>query len=353
MKLFLKKLLFLIPIPILIILVNYFVDPANIFNYKYESGIAQYLSQGYNVTNVVNCNDRILQKLFIQKMQNCPQEIALGGSRIMLLNTTNMKEEDFRNNGVILSTLEDLMTFYSLYEKKGCKINKVILGLEAYMLNDNHGIDRWKTLENDYKAFSERLGIKSSEMKIMSSFIPFKKYKELVSFTYFNSSLQYLFKGINKKYTPTNKLDNENFTRRYDGSISYEASMRNAPLNEVDKKAYSRIEYKKSFRMDEFTHLSDRYKFIFTNFIEYLESKNIEIEFVLFPYHPIIYDYFKKNNYYHIAFKAEDYFRDFALKHKIKISGSYDPSKYNMDNSYFFDGFHCNEKAIIKILENR
>lgn len=99
MKLYLKSLLLLLPIAIFIIAINFFVDPANIFYNGYEKGIAEHLVKGYNVTNVENYNERLLQKYFIDNMKDCPDIIALGSSRIMQLNSPFLKEDKFINTG--------------------------------------------------------------------------------------------------------------------------------------------------------------------------------------------------------------------------------------------------------------
>ena len=43
MKIFLKTFLYFLPIPVMIAVVNYFVDPASIFHPGYGKGIADYL----------------------------------------------------------------------------------------------------------------------------------------------------------------------------------------------------------------------------------------------------------------------------------------------------------------------
>ena len=63
-----KRLLFnlfliIVPIGLLVVMVNYFVDPANIFSgTAYVSGISDILVKGHNVDNVSNYDERALQE---------------------------------------------------------------------------------------------------------------------------------------------------------------------------------------------------------------------------------------------------------------------------------------------------
>lgn len=354
MKIFLKRLLYFIPIPLLIISVNYFEDPANLFNDKYVLGIANYLAQGYNVTNVRDCDERLLQKYFIEKMNECPTEIVLGPSTVQLINNSYSIEKHFINNGVGYASLEDYLAIFYLYEKKGCKIKKVLLGLAPCLLNDNNDLNRWKVLGNEYSIFLNKILKNTVVINTEFRLHQYVKFKELVSFSYFKTSLSFYFKKkVGKKYKPTKISVNEGFTRLKDGSVCYEALRRNASMDEVEKKAKRDLmDANPIYTLGNFTHLSEHYKLIFSNFVEYLQKQNVEVEFFLSPFHPIMYEYFKKNNYYHIVFKTENYFKDYASSRKIKVFGSYDPVKYNFDNSYFFDGWHPNEKAIEKMLKS-
>ena len=346
---FFKFLLYFLPIAILIITINYFVDPSNLFNKNYEKGIASYLVKGFNVTNVVNYDERLLQKYFIEKMKQSPSEIVLGSSQIMIIGSNYSTDSSLINNGVSGASIEDYLAIYQLYEINGFKIKKVIIGLSPWLLNDNHGQSRWKSLADEYYSFiTQKLNLRAKK-DFKTTFYNFSKSKQLLSSSYFKISLEYLFKGINKEYNPTRNIINTGFTRLTDGSIFYDKIYRSASFEEIEYKAKITTTTNPVYSLGNFTNLSENYKLIFTAFIEYLQKENIEVEFFIPPYHPIVYEYFKKNEYYHIVFKTEQYFRNFALNHKIQVFGTYDPSVYKLDDSYFYDGLHCNQKAINKI----
>jgi hypothetical protein len=348
MNKFFKFLLWFIPIPVIVISVNYIIDPANLFNKEYEKGIANYLVDGYNVTDVVNYNERLLQKDFIKKMKDCPEVLALGSSRVMLINSKILNEKKFINNGVSGASIEDDLAIYYLYEKRGCKIKKVILGVDPWLLNDNNEQIRWKENQHEFFDFSN-LKLKLNLNHPIEQY-DYTKYNELISSSYFQNSVYFFLKRFGKSYSPTKLIKNKGFTRLIDGSINYDEAYRNVSLSEIDKKASICANSQPIYSLGNFINISENKKYIFSTFIEYLQKQNIEVEFFLSPYHPLVYDYFKKDKYYHIVFKCEKYYREFAKIHNIKVFGAYDPGKLNFDNSYFFDGLHCNEKAIQNIL---
>jgi len=352
MKKFLWKLMPFTMFPVTMIIVNYTVDPANLYRKNYELGIANYLSKGYNVTDVINYNERKLQKDFIETMKVAPSEIALGSSRIMELHKAEITDPGFINNGVSGATFEDELAIYQIYEEKGCAIKKVILELDPWMLNDNHQQTRWKTLEKEYHEFTNKLNNKQAfanqKQPLISS--DYTSYLELVSFSYFKTSFEYLTRRIDGRYKPTRQVLNVGFTRLTDGSISYDSKYRNASFTEVNNKVEDLISNDPVYSLGEFNVLSTHYKNTFTEFIEYLQKKDIKIEFFLSPFHPVVYNYFKTKKAYRNVFAAENYFRNIAKQYNIKIYGSYNPAVFDLDYTYFHDGLHCNTKALNKIL---
>lgn len=347
MKFFILKGLCFLPILFIILGVNYLVDPANIFNSKYEKGIVNYLVQGYNVTNILNYDERLLQKYFIKKMHQCPNTIALGSSRVMLIDSKLVANSHFINNGMSSALLEDDLAIYSLYEKKGCKIDKVIFSLEPYLLNENPNY--WNTLDQEYKDFSDKLINKPGNNSLISQVQVYSKYTQLFSTSYFKASLDYSLRNVRVSYMPTKKVKNNGFTKLADGSIYYDKNYRNNSVDKVNELARNTIA-KEIYGLSHYPKISDESRILFTRFIEYLQEQKVEVEFLLSPYHPIVYEYFKNTKSYHMVFESEKYFRNYAKAHHIKIYGSYDPQKYNLSHADFYDGYHCKPMVLARLL---
>jgi hypothetical protein len=334
--------------------VNYFIDPANIFRKNYTSGIVDYLMQGYHVTNIGNCNERVLQKEYINRLKTCPDEIVLGSSRAMLIGESMMQSDNLMNNGVSGATLEDFLGIYYLYEQKGWNnISKIIIVLDPWILNDKHGGNSWKTtLKIEYQTFYDILFEKNRTNSFKLDITIPSHYKELLSLSYLNASLLNMYYyNTTTHYLPTKEFCNEGMTRHTDGSICYGQNVQNATVEEQEKMIDEDFSNVRRFNMANFTHLNPDYCLIFSKFIEYIQNKNTDVVFLLAPVHPKIYDYYGKHEYFKIVFDVENYFIDFAEKHQIKVWGSFNPVKYNFDDSGFYDGFHARPETIKKILD--
>src|ERR1035438_2772710 len=140
MKKFAIKLgAFCFPVLFIVISVNYWIDPANIFqNGKYEKGIVDFLCDSSNVTNIVNCDERLLQKFFIKCTSRQPDLLILGSSRSMLISSDLFTNQNIKNNSVSSASIEDDLAIYQLYQRQNMKPKVLLLCLDPWILNDNN-----------------------------------------------------------------------------------------------------------------------------------------------------------------------------------------------------------------------
>jgi hypothetical protein len=343
-KIFVRLLCFFTIPTCCIVGINFFIDPANIFKKSIYETIVNHLIEDKNVTNIPNLDERLLQKLYINLLNKCPDEIVLGSSRIMQIgNASNIQRTNLINNGVSGASLEDILSIYYLYVKKGCKIKKITLGLDPYFLNDNHGQNRWITLETEFidcynQLFEQKKGYRNPLFE--------DKYKELFSLAYFRSSLDYLKSGNNKQVHSTENHNNKKMTRLTDGTITYDYDTRNISIDKSDKSVKQAIINQPLYSMQGFLELSVYYKDLFSLFIEHVIQNNIEIEFVFIPLHPLLFNYLQNDPNYKMFFEAEKFYQEIASEKQIKIIGSFDPNSYNLEHLNFYDGFHCKEEVI-------
>jgi hypothetical protein len=334
--------------------INYMEDPANIFRKgPYEMGIVDNLMKGSNVTNVTNYDERLLQKYLIEKMETCPGTIVLGSSRVMQLGGELLGEDSIINNGVSGASLEDILAIWDLYKTKGCRVKKVFIGLDPYFLNENNDQSRWRVLTAEYNNCLKELGLERYSEKPPLAGSSYAKYKELWSLSYFKTSLAYLMRGVDVHYRPTTSKINKDFTKMTDGSIYYGEDSRNSPLTVINGYAQQSINETPMYSMREYKGFSKKYETILITFIEYLRKQGVQVEFFISPYHPMVYDFCKKNKYYNIVFDAEEWFKRVANEHNIKLTGTYNPYYYNFRDSSFYDGFHCKEDALGTVLKER
>jgi hypothetical protein len=345
MKKLIKRTLFVLtPVLLFVVAVNYFGDAANLFSDSYEKTIAENLLSGKNVTNVYNYNERLLQKQLINGSPVCPEVLVIGSSRAMLINSDYFAPRTFFNNSVSGASIEDLLAIFRMVEQKKCVPEKVILCLDPWTLNCKSGQTRWATLSDEYYSMFNTITGSKKEVKEAGES---SKYIQLVSPSYFKGSLKNLFSSTKPVITKS-KVNNAP-TRLTDGSISYDLKYRSASVAEVQKRA---MEYMNNgiYGIEDFNQLSPEIMMTLEKFITYLKTKNIEVLLFLAPYHPKVYEYIAKTGKYAQVIKSEKYFIELSKKCNVNLIGSFDPEILNLDDSYFYDGMHCKESAIEKIL---
>lgn len=348
-KIFLKIML-LVPVLVLLVSINYFIDPAHIFDPRFEEGIARHLLDGMNVTNVYNYDERLLQKYYIEGLNNKPEVVVLGSSRIMLIGSSFFPSHRLVNNGVSGCQIEDMMAIFNLYLKKDFMPKKIVLGLDPWMLNDNNGDRRWLSLKDNYIDMARRLHIEVSDSSSISRRNP--KYGELVSLDYFQNSLWTILKFGTNKYSPTRRILNDGITRLTDGSICYDKKYRIRTLAEIELAANSYIGLKPIYLLGGFSYLSRGKIGQLEKFIDFLIDERIEVIFFLAPYHPKVYNFLIGDIQYKKVSESEGYFKALAVLKNINIFGSFDPGKYMLDGFYFYDGMHFKEETIPLILKS-
>ncbi len=344
-QLIIKSALFAISILLMVSSVNYFGDAGGIFNEGKIAKIAAYLVEGYNVTNVGNIDERDLQRRIIQLSKITPSTIVLGSSRIMMIKSEYFNTTSFMNHGMSGTSLEDMIAIYQLYKMKGALPQKIVIGIDPWIFNRNNEQTRWKGLAPEYYSFF------SSENNGGNTNIFFDKYYQLFSPSYFKSSIRML---LNKKLLkplplPTKLKVNDAFTRLSDGSISYDAKCRNVTIQDVDNQARSYIAGA-IYSLEKYSTFDKEYIYLFNKFVDEILSNNIQLEFVLMPYHPLVYDFFSSNNKYQIVLEFERYLKNFAMNKKIPLVGSFNPHAFNLNSSHFYDGMHLNERGVEIVL---
>ncbi len=153
MKKFIIKLSFLVPVFGLLLLVNYFGDAAHIFDSNYEKTMAEIVSNGHNVTNIENYDERLFQAELINNKNIRPKFVVIGSSRTMLLNSHNLSSNSFFNNSVSGAGMKDLIALYQLYKVNKKIPQKIMIGIDPRIFNESNNDERWKSIGKYYYQF--------------------------------------------------------------------------------------------------------------------------------------------------------------------------------------------------------
>lgn len=333
-KFIISNVIFVTFILSILICVNYFGDSAKIFDSSYEKKISKILLKNQNVTNILNYDERVLQKYLINSFKSSKDIIVLGSSRVMMINSNHFKNIPFFNSSVSGATIEDYIAIYQLYKNNNKLPKKIIIGLDPWIFNENNEQYRWKSIGEFYYSFFEKNATTSKIVKT-------NNIEQLLSLSYFQESFKNIFKLNTDPIATKHKLNMGN-TKLTDGSITYGLEYRNASLSSVNFKAKKFITGNVSF-LEGYSKISSKKVTEFDELCQEILNSGIELTFILTPYHPIVYE--KLFIDYNIIVDVENFFVSYAKKNNIKYSGSFNPKLLKLDENNFYDGMHITSET--------
>lgn len=358
MKLINKTLLFL-PIIILIIIINYFVDPSNIFRNKKDSQeMANILLKGRNITLLSWFDEGSVLKNYIAGLSRKKEIIVLGSSRVMLIDSNIIAGHSFFNSWVTAASIDDIMAVYWMYRKKGFIPDKIIIGLDAWLLNGNYRNDKYSssTLMNEFQEIFKYIFKKNGDQFMQMQRISSICYG-LISPGCLQQSISLLLKrmreGKNSEgyFYSTSRNVSERMIKRADGSLSYDINIRNRKASKAlliaSEEANSWINKKNN----TFNQLNSNCINKFQGLIDLMLMDNVEIVFFLPPHNPLSYQMYLRSGKCNGMAEAQKYFFSYAKKKKIKIFGSYNPDDIALETSDFYDSLHLKRESAAKIFK--
>ena len=333
-------LLIILPILTLVILVNYFVDPSMLFHDDYYKNIIEGHKQGHNVTFTGSNMDERKYKILLaeeHKGDNLDY-LIMGGSRQMTLSSDVFPEFKVLNMSVSSCKIEDLEGLYQLCNENNISYSNLILGVDPTYFNSSDDADNWKTLYEYYDAYKD-------ENNKVDRFAT--KLNNLLSVSYFHSSMEELFKRIGGKEIHFEYVDtdvNENYTKRKDGSITYPKSYRERSQALIDKEAltwtYDGYKNYSQMSQEKIKHFED--------FLNCVKKDGVTIIFFCCPMHPNFYNVHKNDLWME---ECEKYIRSFANSQGITIVGHYNPSIDGFKNTDFYDAAHVRKESVDKLFQ--
>lgn len=333
-----NSFLFLIPVVILLVSLNYYVDISNSFNTDYSKKIAKILCRGDHVTNLTNYNDRICQKEVISCLQNVPETIVLGSSRGMLIRGEYYNSNSFFNHCVTSASVEDLIAIYQMYAVVGNLPKEIIVCIDPWYFEENTST-KWQAIADYYFDFKNTPNTLNHNANT---------YKLLFSIANFQSNIKGLF-SERKMIVPEKAIQkfNDLNTLLNDGSLTYGSLYRN--MTKRDRKIliqdYIDAKLKNKSKMRE---INDNKWEDFIQLINTLKKRGQDLSFILPPLHPLTYE--KLGSSLPIIDLTENKIEGLAKELNLPITGSFDPQNVGLDEHHFYDAIHCNELGIIKLM---
>lgn len=137
----------------------------------------------------------------------------------------------------------------------------------------------------------------------------------------------------------------DNNVKEPDGSVLYQADFRNWDYDQVMAEVLDQAGTLNG--LHGFSQMDPYWTDLFERFIGYVQSKDVNVVFLLTPYHPFIIKHVYNNPQgFEGFFEVEPWLRSFAQEHNIPLYGSYHASRIGVPESLFYDGLHCKPEAL-------
>jgi len=341
--------------------INIFVDPGKIYLKKI---VAQQKANDY-VDKLIKSkyglfrngwNERLVKTTLAQKASNY-ECVILGSSHIMQISNIrkigNIQKQckSLINLGVSGGSLEDIFVMSNILFKNNKLPKKIFIDIDPWTLKLNMD-SRYGAYKNEYIAMVQSLKIKYQGE---GSSYREKVLKNLINWEYFYSSIKILkekkYKAFDyfnlRGYAPTKPY---NYSEGSTGSIilpdgahiysnSYLKKQKknnpNIPLGKGNYKIKGKIYEEKAILYLE-------------KLIRFYQSQNVEVAFILTPYHPNVFKKGETKTVKHMK-RIKNIILDIAKKYNLKIYGSFFPKDLNCKESEFLDFMHPTTDCLNKI----
>lgn len=343
------KLLLILPVFVAMVGFSVYVDPARLSG-NTESDLTDLMLQG-NAVQVGNFNERSFLTTFLEAEPEQFDIVLIGSSRSMTINSEMVCNTSFFNASVSGASMEDYVAITQQLKQHEYLPQSVIIGLDPWAFNTNHGQDRWQTnstplfdwlLEHpevprlgtiDYpiwfnlgilQPIGRRLATTRDAIVTTSELLKIRYFQEAWNFEGTNARQ---FEIIDPQSAHTVNL------KRSDGSRDYGTktlSVDDAALQaEIANNA-------NTYSLDNFTTLDSTYIALFEALINDLQTAGVTVYIYLPPYHPTAYEKFVNALNLTVITDVES----FANGLDVLTLGSYDPAKNGYTSSDFIDAIH-------------
>ncbi len=163
MKRFWLKILLLVPLPIIVIGFNWFVDPVHLRHAgQYEHGIAQLILDDHRVTNILNPNEEAYIKFIVDGSKTRKDVLVFGSSRSKLIHADSFPGLSLFNNSIGGAGLVDYLAIYRMYRQKQLLPSIAVIELSPWILMRDYS-SVWKTLNASKQELENQLSLTASQ----------------------------------------------------------------------------------------------------------------------------------------------------------------------------------------------
>jgi hypothetical protein len=354
---FLLKISSFIPILLLVMAINYGVDPTGIYRKaadKYKSSeyqIALTLAGGRNVELMKEkVNDRLIVKYLIENMTAAPDIAILGSSHSMWLGENVFPDKRVSNNSVLGAVLADYLAIYEGYARKGIYPKRIICVLDPQLIVSPVPSEKWVAFKEDTSGMLQRLGIASEKIRVPA--LP-QELLNILSFSYFQKSVSLFFhRHSDRVFRETDAVSGKNVILKDGRRSLWSEHSRAKDAQESRRRTIIGLHNGKQPWGMHYWQKDDDLDFILEKFIRYMDGHG-KVTLFLLPFNPQEYKRYQeaqKKGYLNLV-TIEHYYRQLAQRANVEIRGSYDPAACGLQESDFYDQEHLRTDAVERIFK--
>lgn len=335
-KFVLKSLCLFIPIFLLIIAINFTVDPANIFRSTLTDNMMEAFLNHEGVEIVGDFNEGELLKKRIEALDRTPDTIVVGSSHVLYV---DWQFEDYINAGMSGEFLDDYFATVGLLEEYGRLPKRLVISVDPYIFMSDLSIRQDSLLP--YAEKEKAISRGEEYTKKLDTGISAERLKELVSFPYFQSSVSALIHGVNTaSINPTDDAGVGEKTKILKNGMRVPASSSFQSAQQCVWDAEWYVSTGTIHVMTDFSELSENETKEWELLTDHLISEGVTLVFYLPSWFSVYYDEFEKNPNFSGVIKCEEYIRKMAAERNITVHGSYNPYVAGAENDHFLDSHH-------------
>ena len=341
MKKWCRAVLFVIPLLLFIGWVNWYVDSYALLRVTYD-GIAAQMAAGKNVEGLEESdyNDRNLLAARLQGMEEAPQVMVLGSSRVYTFDHTMFGTDSFYNAGLSEATVYDLLAVSGILFKQDKLPETVVIGVDAFLFNKSHDNEKWKELESYANYMSLTMEGKLSPELAHPRKDTGRDWKKTLSLDYFRYNVTLLPEGKRFAVSYTEDWETDGYLKHSDGSVSYQRELREVNPADVEEMTRQAMEEHVVYRMTDYEEIDKQHFQYFSWLIEDLQQAGVEVILYLPPYSPMMYNYIESEEAFQITLDVEEKVKELAQRKGIALYGSYDPAGCGLTMTDLYDVYH-------------
>lgn len=352
------RILLFLPLVLLLVITNVYIDPANIFH-NYSKDIADSILAGNSAYfGSGNFDERGVKQNMIKSMPDKVGCIAVGPSLAMGIRYSDVGTESFYNLSASKLNFYDYLNIFGFMKANNKKADRIILCVDSYFFDESkyNGGSSF-SFGNKYAEYMEAvLNRKNPGLPEESNDSKFKEFSQAFSITYFQSSVKYIQSQdsyiLKQKRWGILDENTENLAHYMsDGSWVYSLDYRN-------RTAENMIDDVNKYNIDEIfskgKHASRHSMDIFEKLVLYFTEMGTEVNLYLCPLPPSLWERIKSGDSlgeYYILDELEIFANEIAKKYNLKITGSYNPYNLNVKDEDFYDARHLRHEQLSKFFD--